>query len=432
MSDSSRRNGDGAVLVIGAGAAGLAAAQALTREGLRVTVLEARDRVGGRVATARFPGLAVPVELGAEFVHGRPKALVEPARRLRLRLRQIPQTVYVRDGAAWVRDDGHWEPLDKLFSRLRSAGPDRSVGAFLAAHSKTERGLEGAALARAFIEGFHGADPEDMSELGLAALFKDAGTAMEASFLIEEGYSALLRAWTPRVALSVPVRELRWAPGRVEVDTAGPRGLRLFRGAAAVVAVPLGVLKVPPGEPGALRFSPPLRELEKAAGLLEMGSAVRVTLLFRRAFWPPDASFLIGEGPSFPVWWTRTRAPMITGWTGGPAARELSRGGDRAVLEAAMAALARLCGLPPEAVSDALEDSRFHDWNSDPFCRGAYSYAAVGGAGAHAALGRPESDTLFFAGEATDASGQNGTVAGAIASGERAARQLLSRRTAAA
>jgi monoamine oxidase len=89
----------------------------------------------------------------------------------------------------------------------------------------------------------------------------------------------------------------------------------------------------------------------------------------------------------------------------------------------ALACAARYFG-DPEAAYDAFETAYVHDWQRDPFARGAYAYVTVGGEGAPDDLARPVDDTIFFAGEATAADGEIGTVAGALASGVRAARAL--------
>ena len=116
------------------------------------------------------------------------------------------------------------------------------------------------------------------------------------------------------------------------------------------------------------------------------------------------------------------RAPILTAWAGGHAADRLLAEG--APAERALDSLATAFGLKRREIDRLVDSAHMHDWQADPFSRGAYSYAAVGGKNAHTALGRPISSTLFFAGEATSGD-QTGTVAGAIASGKRAAREVL-------
>jgi monoamine oxidase len=126
-----------------------------------------------------------------------------------------------------------------------------------------------------------------------------------------------------------------------------------------------------------------------------------------------------------PTWWTTAplRAPILTGWAGGHAADAMLAEGS-AMIDRALDSMARAFGVPRRRIDALLVGSWTHDWQSDPFSRCAYSYAAVGGSGAHAALAKPLRNTLFFAGEATSRD-QTGTVAGAIESGLRAAKQAL-------
>jgi monoamine oxidase len=134
-------------------------------------------------------------------------------------------------------------------------------------------------------------------------------------------------------------------------------------------------------------------------------------------------TFLHTSDPDVPVWWTAmpVRAPLLVGWAGGPAADRLSGEGHDAVLGLALRALARQLGISRRSLESGLVGWWTHDWRRDPFARGAYSYALVGGADAAAALARPVQRTLYFAGEAADPEGRTGTVHGAIASGRRAA-----------
>jgi monoamine oxidase len=207
---------------------------------------------------------------------------------------------------------------------------------------------------------------------------------------------------------------------------------------AAIVALPLGVLQARPGENGAVRFEPALAsDAAKRAALdgLVMGRAARLVLRFRAAWWPETLSFLHLPGArTFPIWWTRSplAAPLLTGWVGGPASDRLDGRTTDEIVDAALTELAAASGVPRARMAESLVEARRHDWTADPFARGAYSYVAVGGDRASAALAEPLGGTLFFAGEATAAEpGEHGTVQAALASGERAARQLLDARTGA-
>ena len=145
----------------------------------------------------------------------------------------------------------------------------------------------------------------------------------------------------------------------------------------------------------------------------------------------PRLGFLHARGAPFPTWWGTEplESPVLTGWAGGPAAAALAGLPGSEVAARALETIVRLLGVSRRRVASSLEAWQTHDWQSDPFSRGAYSYVRPGGVPARGALARPVASTLFFAGEATDPE-QSGTVAGAIASGRRAAAQLLRTRRA--
>jgi monoamine oxidase len=211
--------------------------------------------------------------------------------------------------------------------------------------------------------------------------------------------------------------------------------VQIFTARRAIITLPLGVLQAPADAPSAVRFEPPLRGKQAALGQLVMGQALRITLRVRSRFWEslpggPDLrsmSYLLTDDPYIPVWWTPypMMRPLLIGWVGGSKATQLTGQLEAVVLEQALESLAGTFGLSVEAVREQIEAWYFHDWQTDPYARGAYSYARVGGWGGHATLAEPIGDVLYFAGEATATDGHIGTVYGALTSGRRAAEQLI-------
>ena len=147
---------------------------------------------------------------------------------------------------------------------------------------------------------------------------------------------------------------------------------------------------------------------------------------FRERFWDPERNFIHSSDPFVPTWWTTSpiRASMLTGWAGGHAADRLLAAKD--ITDRALQSLASVFQVRRSTIDSKLDSVHFHNWQADPFSRGAYSYAGVGGEHAHDTLARQIDGTLFFAGEATS-SDETGTVAGAIATGRRAAKQILAK-----
>jgi monoamine oxidase len=434
------------VAIVGAGVAGLAAMRALEEKGLRTQVLEARDRIGGRIHTIRDPRIAYPIELGAEFVHGAAPEVIEIVDEARLLAYSIEGQRWRSRGGRLTGMQNFFEELDSVMGLLKKKKPDRSFAEFLKDSPGGRQGSAARALARRFVEGFHGADTERISAIALA----DGGSPGEdpeeqRQMRIADGYERvpqrLLEGFGDRVATDSVVEEIRWERGGVELTLRRKdmSHLPAVRARAAVVTVPLGVLLAERDSVGAIRFSPSIPSLDAARSQLTMGAVTRVILLFRERWWAdrlpstprgayPDAlSFLYGDSESFPVWWTMHPAhlPVLVGWGGGPSAVPMAGRPIEQVRDIAVRSLARNFGVSRRRIDSELVDFWTHDWQHDPFSRGAYSYPLVGGSEGAAHLARAIQGTLWFAGEAADPDGRNGTVHGAIGSARHAARSVI-------
>ncbi|HKD19684.1 MAG TPA: NAD(P)/FAD-dependent oxidoreductase [Thermoanaerobaculia bacterium] len=421
-------------VVIGGGVAGLAAADVLAESGASVLLLEARARLGGRVWTRRVSHWPVPIELGAEFVHGRMPAVMDVAREAGLPVARIPDVhLELRRGRLREMHDT-WKRFEKLTRRMRSSGTDRSISDFLASH----RGLSHAdrRLLASMVEGYEAAPLLRASEKALSTAGEaDSRPAEREQLRVLSGYDGIVNALARRlrrhgghVRLRTEVRAIRWRPGRVAVETASGRRVEARR---AIVTLPVGVLQAASGSRGAVRLDPFPDSTRRALCGIAMGQVVRLVFRFRESFWRErlgendDASFFHGRGPFRTLWSAAPLdLPMLTAWAGGPAASRLLAEGAETVRREALQTIAEVFGAPRSRVRRLLVDVHAHDWSRDPFSRGAYSYQLVGGSGAPALLARPVARTLFFAGEAT-APDESGTVTGAIASGRRAARRAL-------
>lgn len=237
-----------------------------------------------------------------------------------------------------------------------------------------------------------------------------------------------MRAAGGRIRFGEAVREVRWRRSVAEVRTA--RGTH--RAAAVVVTVPIGVLRA-----GIPRFRPGLPDKRHAIARVGWGEVARITLRFRPDWWrrgplPPALrsrgraafGFLFRLGEDFPAWWASNPAvPMLVGWSGGPAARRLTRRPVARWRGPAMASLARILGISVAKLRPWVVGSWAHNWSADPHARGAYSHPPAGREAARRRLARPMAATLFFAGEAT--AEESGTMQGALNSGRRAAEEVL-------
>jgi monoamine oxidase len=414
------------VLVIGGGIAGLTAARRLTEAGLRVHLLEARDRLGGRIWTHHEHDY--PVELGAEFVHGRPKEIFELAAEAGLPLVPVVGEFRKKIGGAWAGAGRLMEKVEQFFARIPADEPDQSFQHYLDRTGVPEEVRE---QALKYVEGFHAADPALISVHWLARdTLAEEAIQGDRTFRIASGYETLVHAVAERldrkrctIAMNSVVTEIHWRPGEVAARTATAE----FHAPRAIVTLPLGVLKS-----NDVVFSPVLPEKQRAVEFLEMGKIIRVSLCFHNKFWEqkPEmsgVSFLFTDDPQVPTWWTSNPLPypIVTGWAPASHAAALTGKSHDEITHLALQALARTMELDPREPARQLTGAFTHDWQTDPFSRGAYSYAVVGGVDAARALAAPVEDTLYFAGEATNFEGYTATVHGAIASGDRAARELL-------
>jgi monoamine oxidase len=431
------------VVVIGAGVAGLAAAGRLRDAGVRVLVLEARDRIGGRVFTARSPASPVPIELGAEFLHGDAPQVREIVRAAGL-LEVDIDAARLRAARGRITEiDDYWARLDRILGQADEARqPDRPLSELFAERPGGDRFAGDRADARAFVEGFHAAELDRISERAVAGGGNPGAEESEQRMArLVDGYDRI-PGWlaTPlgsAIRLRHVVSGIEWESARVRVRASRPRGTLQVDARAAIVTVPVSLLHEDAGGRGAIEFTPPLpAPIREAASRIAMGHVARIGLLFDRPL--PDlldgkrgrrvagSAFIQAPGADVPVWWTAypLRTGLVIGWAGGPAAMRLPSGREE-FTECALRSLATTLDVSLRKLRGHLVESFAHDWQHDAFARGAYSYALVGGAGAASVLAKPIRRTLFLAGEATDAEGSNGTVHGAIASGHRAASQAL-------
>jgi monoamine oxidase len=421
-------------VVVGAGVAGLATARMLAEAGRRVALLEARDRIGGRIHTVQAVQGALPVELGAEFVHGLPAELidlVDEAGLTRFELDGDSRCVGPGRGVGRLGPCSDQHEVHKLFDELTHVqlsphSRDLSFSEFV---GQRKVGAEAAAWATNYVEGFNAADGDRISVRALAKqqVAEDSISA-ERLFRVVEGYvrvpEFLLRRFRDaggEFFRSTAVRSITWESGQVEIATETGR---VLWAKSAVLTLPLGVLQA-----RRVAFSPQPTEILKAADSLVMGSAARVVYEFDHAFWKEFASlkgvsFFFAPDATPPTWWTTNPKPgsTLTGWIAGRKAKRLEMD---VLPETGLETLSVLLGSSLHDVKRHLLRWHMHDWQIDPHSLGAYSYVPRGAIDASDQMTLPVEQTLFFAGEHTDTSGHWGTVHGALRSGYRAARQLL-------
>lgn len=427
-STNNSRNFD--VIVVGAGIAGLTAARTLAETDRRVLVLEAQDRIGGRIHTVHIGDDAI--ELGAEFVHGRPAELLSLIEEAGLDTYERGGTriCFEEDKLCDCEEEMDEDIFDPLEALEDFTGPDLSFAQYIAQQNIPE---EKRREVSSYIEGFNAADSTRISTLALGVQQR-AEDAIEGDrvFRLRGGYDQLPAYLAERIAhhggtilTGTAAQSIRWSPGLVTItSTAGE-----FTAPRAVITLPLAVL-----QSDAVPITPTPTHIREAAQGLVMGQARRISLRFREPFWHGLApqpqmqqmNFLFSFSEIPPVWWTTHPEPssILTGWIGGTRAEALASLPDEDLAQRTCATLAKIFSLPEDHIRELLLGCHTHDWQSDPLFGGAYSYVTTGGLDASRTMSQPVANTLFFAGEHTDVTGHWGTVHGAIRSGLRAAQQV--------
>lgn len=423
------------VIIIGAGAAGLAAAAAFGEAGLRALVLEARDRVGGRIHTLHLPDFPLPIELGAEFVHGRPDETVALIERAGLAEYDAADRHLRRTERGLEDARSYWSEMSRVLDRLDPSAPDTTFAEFLLHRAGDSELAEARRLAARYVEGFHAADLAEVSARAVAEAEGGSASGGSEASRILNGYAAvageLHRAATAAgadVRLGHEVTAIRRDGGAATVVTRTSDGSATeWSAPRVVVTLPLPLLQEAAAGGGLVIEPFPAGWADALRGL-RMGHVVRTVVRFRARFWERGVSFVHHpESPRWQLWWTPAPidAPLLTGWCGGPPAARLARLAPDALMDHAVGDLAELFGTPRSRIAELLIGADTHDWDADPYARGAYSYVVAGGADDARRLAEPVDETLILAGEAVAPTGRLGTVDGAIASGRRAASRLL-------
>jgi monoamine oxidase len=417
------------VVVVGAGAAGLAAARRLRESDVDVLVLEGRDRVGGRAYTVFGHDGTTPIELGAEFIHGAAEVTFELMRETgEPAMDDVGSVLEFRDGRLLPSGD-IWEHAARIVHRFDENAPDQTVDEFLRnlpPDFASPREIENI---RRLIEGFDAALTSDAGMRGIAAEWR--ATAGDEQHRPLNGYAPLMqhlaRMLAGRIVLDTSVEHIEWRPEDVTVRCVRFGEPLEVRARRLILTVPVGVL-----HEKRIRFDPALgEEKQRAIDAIAMGPVIKVALQFRTSFWEhiaggrySDVAFFQSTESPFHGIWTRLpeRVPVLMAWAGGGAVHRVSQNGADPVTVAIDACQTLF---PSANIRAELVAAYFHDWQTDPFACGAYSYLRVNGGNARESLSEPLEETLFFAGEATASPAQAGTVAGAIESGYHAARQVL-------
>jgi monoamine oxidase len=417
-------------LIVGAGAAGLMVARELACAGKRVTILEARERCGGRIYALPVQEFGYPAEGGAEFIHGAAPVTRALVREARLSLLPSGGTRWSARTGALSRDEGPPAHAERFYQALAQLQVDLPIAEFLATRFADPHYAELRRSITRMVEGYDAADPSRASTLALRDEWMGEGRGRQ--HRIVEGYGALIeflasecRRHGASIHLGAVVTAIEAAGGRI---AARCRNGTVVEGDVVILAVPLPLLSE-------IALPPAAREKAAAGADIGFGNVVKILLRFATTWWAhhggrdlADMSFLFSNA-TVPTWWTQQPAayPVLTGWYAGPKADRVASLTATELVDMGLASLAEIFELPLDRVREHLVAAQAINWGTDSFARGAYSYATPKTREALAVLAKPDDGTVVFSGEALYAGADMGTVEAALASGQETARMILGR-----
>lgn len=406
------------------------AARELSAAGHAVTVLEASERTGGRIHTITAEGFEHPIELGAEFVHGRLPVSFALMKEAGLKQNTVAGTMVRVKNGRWQQQDDFTIDWDLLMQKLHALKVDMTMADFLQTHFPGDAYAPLRDSVRRFAEGF---DVADTNKVSAMALREEWSHEEQEQYRIVGGYSQLIdflvqQCTSKGVTLHTGhiVKKLAWQKGRVRVSCANGQS---FDGSRAIITVPAGVLHADARQPAGMEWAPVPEAYMQAAGAIGYGSVTKLLLQFSTDFWSGYArnpGFIISE-ETIGTWWTQSKpgACLLTGWIGGPRAEQLKGMDEEAIVQSGLQSLSAIFNKSTDELRAMLVAAKAVDWLRQPFSLGAYSYDTIHTAEARRLLCQPLENTLFFAGEALYDGASPGTVEAALTSGRNTAMRLM-------
>jgi monoamine oxidase len=416
------------IIIAGGGVAGLFAARELSKHGYNITILEASDRLGGRINTIRNSLFTQPVEKGVEFIHGNLPLTIELLREAAIKYNAVRgNMIRIVDGD-WQTQGDFTVGWDELMEKMNSIRQDMTLDEFLKKNFGDEKYNDLRASVLRFANGFDLADTSQASVLALRAEWMGEE---DEQHRVPAGFDQLVNFLEKKclasgvtILTSSPVTQINWQKNGVEVITLNTK---TYEATTVILTSSLGLLQ----SERPIIFRPGIDNYFDAAKKIGFGTVVKVMLEFKEAFWEKkkkNIGFLF-TNEIIPTWWTQAPSsyPLLTGWAGGPQAWQLEDEDDGTILSLALRSLSNIFQKTVAELDQLLTASAVVNWKKDPYSRGAYSYDTVGSIEAKKILNTPIEGTIYFAGEAFYEGSSPGTVEAALVSARDVVEKIVRR-----
>ncbi|MFI5153072.1 MAG: flavin monoamine oxidase family protein [Chitinophagales bacterium] len=416
---------DANIIVIGAGAAGLMAASRLSESGKNVLLIEARDRIGGRIHTIHEGNQIF--EAGAEFIHGNLPHTMKILEEAGIKYHRSGGRMERSERGEWIKRGAFSHGWGDLIKKMEEIKEDMVIADFLNTYFSGDQYIELRQSVKGFAEGF---DLADISRASTRALYEEWNNESDDQYRVKGGFDQLANflfekclAKGSKLLLGHEVHRVEWRNGPIRVFTNAGKS---FQAEKVLVTIPLGLLQKE-NKVGSISFDPSLGHFQESFRDIGYGSIVKILLNFNRPFWEEhkkNLGFIISD-QSIPTWWTQAplKSNLLTGWLGGPL-EKIKRIGENDLLDLSLGSLANIFSTSADLLKKQLSSSHLFNWNEDPFSLGGYSYSMPATRNALQQLKKSISRRLYFAGEALYDGDSPGTVEAALHSGYEVAGRI--------
>jgi len=415
------------IIIAGGGVAGLFAARELAKQGYGITILEATDRLGGRIHTIRNSSFTQPVEKGVEFIHGNLPLTIQLLEEAEIEYKPVRGSMVRVSNGTWKTQEDFTLGWDELIKKMNSVRKDMTVDEFLKKNFSDDRYTDLRTSVLRFANGF---DLADTSKASILAL-REEWMGDDEPYRIPGGFDQLINFLEKEclrsgciINKSSPVTEIKWEKNKVKIITSNPT---IYNATKVIITASLGSFQ----SEKSIIFKPAIDNYFQAAKKIGYGTVVKVMLEFKEAFWEKKKKGIgfLFTSEIIPTWWTQSPSsyPLLTGWAGGPQAWALENKDDEAILDLALRSLSNVFQEKIEALKKMLQASAVANWKNDLYSNGAYSYNLVESVQAKKLLNMPAGETIFFAGEAFYEGPSPGTVEAALVSAKIVVEKIVTR-----